>query len=181
MQSRRTALATAGLLALVLAVAGVSVAWTGHHHYRLGGAFTGSGAGLGWNGLYIPLNPEGQKAAIRINMLTWDSNMAALAAAFGADTASDSVGEAEMMSHDAWKWTLVSYALKQGNPPVKCLIFVSYGTGKYIGVDSFNVEYTMDVYPAAPDANGDGLPDPGATALMTFPNLTGSAKRVPLP
>lgn len=180
-QRKRTVLATAGLLALVLAVAGLSVAWSDHHQYQLGGGWIGSASGLFYNAHYIPLDCEGQKAAIRLSFPSWGSDMAGLLAAYGGDSASDAVGEAQMISHDTWKWTTVTYGLKQGNPPEICLIFVSTGTGTFTGVNSFNVKYTMAIYLASADANKDGFPDSGATPLMTIPALTGSAKRVPLP
>jgi hypothetical protein len=178
---KRTVLASAGLLALVLAVAGVSLAWTGHHHYRLGGGWIGSGSGLVYNALYIPLDPAGQKAAIRLSFPSYSAYWAAGAAALGADAASDGVGEAAMTSHDTFKWTSVGYFLKQGNPPEIRAISVGTGTATFTGVDSFNVKWDTALYAPTADADGDGFPDPGATPLMTATDLTGSAKRVPLP
>ncbi len=64
---KRTVLATAGLLVAVLAVAGMSLAWMGQPRAQLGGAFIGSSAGLELTVVYSPLDPAGQKAAIRAN------------------------------------------------------------------------------------------------------------------
>jgi len=180
-QKKRTVLAMAGFLALVLAVAGLSLAWMGQPQYQLGGGYVGAGAGLTYNALYIPLDPLGHKAAIRLNFPSYDANMAALAAMFGADGASDSVGEGEMISRDTFKWTLVTYGVKQGNPPEIRMIYVSQGTGTFAGANAINGTYTMAVYAAAADADGDGFPDPGQAPAMTFPDLTTSLKRVPLP
>ena len=78
------------LLAAVLpAAGGVSLAWTGHHHYRLGGGWVGSGAGSEFSVLYIPLDPAGQKAALRVNTITYGADTAGLVAAFGADAITD--------------------------------------------------------------------------------------------
>ena len=66
-------------------------------------------------------------------------------------------------------------------PAVISAISVDTGTGTFTGADSFNVQWDNAVHLAAADANGDGFPDPGATPLLTITNLTGSAKRVPLP
>jgi hypothetical protein len=178
---KRTVLATAGFMALVLAVAGLSLAWMGQPQRQLGGSYIGSGSGLFYNALYTPLDPAGQKAAIRLNFLSWDASMAGLVAAVGADGASDGVGEAEMISRDKFKWSLVTYIVKQGNPPVICLIFVSVGTGTFTGKDSFTVNYGGSTYLASADADGDGFPDPGATPIITSTDQTGSVKRVPLP
>ena len=180
-QRKRTVLATAGLLALVLAVAGLSLAWTGHHHYRFGGAWLGSGGGVMFNDVQIPLDPEGQTAALRVNTISYGVDTAGLLAISGADAVSDAVGEGAMISHNTGKWILVGYGLKQGNPPEIRQIWVYTGTGTFVAVDRFNLKYTLAVYPAAADANGDGFPDPGATPLVTIPDLTASVKRVPLP
>ena len=178
---KRTVLATAGLLVAVLAVAGVSLAWTGHHHYRLGGGWIGSGSGSSWNCLTIPLDPAGQKSTVRVNIISYVTNFAEVLAYSGADTVADYVGEGEMISGDTAKFTMVSYGLKQGNPPEIRQIWVDTGTWKYTGLDSADLNFNLALYPAAADANGDGFPDPGATPFMTITNLTASAKRVPLP
>ena len=180
-QRTRSVLASTGLLTLVVAAAGLSVAWSGHRHYQLGGGYIGSGAGLVYNALYIPLDPTGKQAALRLQFPSWGPDMAQLVAAFGADAASDGVGEAEMISPNAFKWSLVTYGVKQGNPPTIQMILVSRGTGTFASADTLNVKYTMAVYAATADADGDGFPDTGQTPAMTFPDLTGTAKRVPLP
>jgi len=179
---KRIVLATAGLLALVLAVAGLSLAWAGHQHYQLGGGWIGSGGGMVWNCVQVPLDPEGKKAAIQVHTVSYGADMAGLLAAFGADSLSAThVGEAEMISGDTGKWTLVAYGVKQGNPPELRLINVMTGTATFTGVDRYNMKFTMAVYPAAADDDKDGFPDPGTTPAVTLTNLTASVKRVPVP
>jgi hypothetical protein len=149
-------------------------------HYQLGGGWIGSGSGLEYSALYVPLDPSGQKAALRLQFVGWGADFAALMAAFGADAGTDGIGEAAMISPDTFKWTTVNYNIKQGNPPVKVLILVAEGTGKYSGLNRFDVNYDTSIYLAAADADGDGFPDAGATPLMTITNMTGSLKRVPV-
>ena len=86
-----------------------------------------------------------------------------------------------MISHDTWKWSMVCYGVKQGNPPEIRAIGVASGTAAFTGVNSFNVNMDQAIYLAAADADGDGFPDPGATPVVTVPGLTFSGKRVPLP
>ena len=85
-----------------------------------------------------------------------------------------------MISRDTWKWSMVCYAVKQGNPPEIRGISVASGTATFTGVNSYDVNGSNAVYPAAADADGDGFPDPGATPIVTVP-LIHSVKRVPLP
>ena len=92
----------------------------------------------------------------------------------------DGIGQAEMTSRNTFKYSVVGYGTKQGPPPVISLIFVMWGTGSYQGPDTLAITYTIDVYLPSADANGDGLPDPGSTPVVSIPGTT-TAKRVPLP
>jgi hypothetical protein len=175
------------MVAVLLAAAGLSLAWmdreperSGKKHFQLGGGFIGSGGGIIWNAFQIPLDTAGRTAAIRVNGFTYGADLAGLLATFDADTLTEFTGQGEMMSRDTFKFTFVGYGTKQGNPPLIRLIFVRPGTAKFTGPDSFVVNYTMDVYPAAADADGDGYPDPGTTPVLSIPGA-GPAKRVPLP
>ena len=143
---------------------------------KLGGAWIGTGGS--WTGFHSPLDPDGRTAAVRINGIATD--FSALLAAFGADTMSECIGQAQMISRDTFKYSFVGYGTKQGPPPVIRFIYVMWGTGTYHGPDALAINATIDVYPAAADANGDGLPDPGTTPVVSIPT-TRTAKRVPLP
>ncbi len=166
------------MLPVVLVGAALSVAWEGHH-YRLGGAFIGWG-GIIRNGYQAPLDPEGKTAAIRVNTITYGAGFAGLMKAFGADTLTEAVGESVMTSRDTYKFSQVSYLTKAGNPPTIQAIVVMWGTGKFTGPDTITIDYTFDVYPAAADANGDGLPDAGTKPVVSIPG-TSPSQRVPLP
>ena len=148
---------------------------------KLGGTFIGSGGGLLWSALQVPLDPAGRTAAIRINNISYGTDLAGLLAAFGADTLTEDIGQGEMISRDTFKWRFVGYGTKQGNPPLIQLIVVVTGTGTFNGPDSFVVNYTIDFYLPTADADGDGLPDPGTTPVLSIPLGSGTAKRVTVP
>lgn len=93
---------------------------------------------------------------------------------------SDLIGAGEMVSRDTPKWRIVGYAQAQGTTLEIRQIWVAAGTLKYTGRDSSENYYTLTVYPAEADADGDGFPDSGATPLVTIPGIKGSAKRVPV-
>ncbi len=180
--TRRTLLAA-------LPAAGASLALarekTGDNRvYRLGGAWIGPE----WTAVHIPLDPAGRTAALQLSFYTnGGPNFAGLIAAFGADTLTNFVSQAEMVSHDTAEFAAVGYGTKRGSPPLTCVIFVVRGTLTYQGPDSLAVNSTIDVYPGPAnslslpnaDADGDGFPDPGVTAQYSIP-ATSSAKRITL-
>lgn len=176
------------IMAAVLAVAGISLAWMGQPQYKLGGGFIGSGGGMIWTGFNAPLEPDCRTAAIRVNPITYPAQMAALFSMIGADSASEFTGQARMINRDTAEYAFVGYNTKQGTPPQICAISVYKGTMKFIGPDSFDVTFNCDVYPGLAnilglpnaDADGDGFPDPGAEVWYSFSGVN-VAKRVPLP
>jgi hypothetical protein len=180
-QRKRTIVGTFALLTLVLAAAAISIAWTGQRHYRFGGSWIGSGGGAVWNGQQVPQDPEGQTGTFQLHTITYGADLTGLLQAFDADGFSNAVGEGELTSGNTGKWTAVQYAVKQGNPPQIRLIIIMSGTTKYTSPSHYNIYFTEYVYLASADANGDGLPDPGATPVLTIPNLTSSVNRIPQP
>jgi hypothetical protein len=109
-----------------------------------------------------------------------DGSLAGLLAAVGADTFTEGVGEDVMISRDTAKWNMVAYAQLAGVTPKITAIFVYTGTLTFTGPDNFVINYTLNVYSAAADADHDGYPDAGATPALTIPGLTGAGKRVPV-
>ena len=182
-----------GFLAVLLIAAGATLAWNSQQQYQLGGGFIGHGAGLVYSCVQTPLDPDGRTAALVVKTVDDDGSMAGLLAACGANTASDAVGEDEMISRDTAKWSMVAYAQASGPPLQTKAIFVYTGTFTFTGPDNFVINYTLDVYPVnvpvtSPfyglpnaDADHDGFPDAGATPALTIPGLTGAGKRVPIP
>ena len=170
-----------GMLAVLLAAGGLSLAWMHPKQYQLGGGFIGSGGAGIWNVLQIPLDPAGRTAALRVNSPTYSPQIAGLFAALGATAnGSDAVGEAEMISRDTARYGSVFYGRMEvpGNPQEINSIFVMTGTVKFTGPDTVEVTYTINVYPVnipvtSPfygfpnaDVNGDGYPDPGAQPIV---------------
>lgn len=161
-----------GTLAAGVALAGVSVAWLGPVHYRLGGAFIGSPAGSGgtyWSALQIPLDSAGKTAALRVNTYNSSAPAAFLLAFSGADMLTEGIGQAAMTNEDTAKTFLVFYGVKLATLGVAQevkQIWTWDGTITFTSADSYNANGTMLVYAAAADADGDGRPDPGAQPLF---------------
>ena len=88
-----------------------------------------------------------------------------------------------MINSDTGRWTLLSHAQltprQPGDPLVTKAILISYGTWTYTSEDTAVLNYTINVYPAAADADGDGFPDGNAQPAMAIP-VVDTAKRVPI-
>ena len=156
----------------ILAAAGLSVAWLGPVHYRLGGSFIGSpvrSVGMYWSAFQAPLDSAGKTAALRVNTYSDTGTIAYLLAASEADTLSEGIGQLAMVSNDTAKGSLVFYGLKQGATPQVKQIWTWVGTITFTSPDTYNVGGMMNIYSADADADGDGRPDPGAEPLFAFP------------
>lgn len=174
------------VLAVCAAVAGAFLAFNsqvqsrerpGLPQMKLGGAFIGSGEGMIWNAFEIPLDPACRTAALQVNAITYSPALAGLLAAYGADALrGGAAGQMEMISRDTAQWRVVSYGVHEGNPPLIRAIIVYSGTAQFTDADSAILNYGVDVYPAAADTDGDGLPDVGTP--LTIPGQTATAKRV---
>jgi hypothetical protein len=183
---RRAALKKIGLgLASVALVAGaLCVTGFGQKHYQLGGAWVGGRPGFLWSAVQAPLDPLGQTAVARPILKNFDAQFAGLCAAFGADNLSDTVGEARMISPDTARWTLLAHLQATPHQPgdllqTKAIVMYS-GTWKYTSQDTAVLNYTVNVYPASADADGDGYPDANAQPALTIPGIVDNAKRVPI-
>jgi hypothetical protein len=173
-------------LSLVVAavVAGAAcVTGFGTKYYRLGGTFVGGNPTYTWSCLFAPSDPLGQTAAARPILKYFNSQFAGLLASFGADNISDASGEIRMISPDTARWTLIGYMQATPKQPGDLLqnkgILVSHGTWKFTTQDTAVLNYTLDVYPASADADGDGFPDAGAQPVLSIPTVD-KAKRVPI-
>jgi hypothetical protein len=170
-------------LAVLLAITQTGVSNQGQGRYRLGGAWVGHAAALGsWTAIQTPINPQGTEAALRVNFTSYGADLANLAAAFGADSWSDLVGQEVMINRDTARWTVVGYAQAKGPNNVLQIraIMVAFGTLQFIDPDHDVIHTTLTVYPAAADADGDGMPDPGAVPVITIPGITETGQRVPI-
>ncbi len=165
------------LVAVALAAVGLSLAWTLVPQYKLGGGFIGSPAhsgGMWWSAVQTPLDPAGKTAALRVCAYSLPEPGTALLAFCGADTLGDGVGQVAMISNDTAKGRLVFYAVKNGNPSLGIpqevkAIWVGNYLLKFTSADAYDVTGELFIYSAAADANGDGLPDPGAEPLLPEP------------
>jgi hypothetical protein len=172
------------LAGLALVGCALCVTGFGQKYYRLGGAWVGGRPGFLWSGLQTPLDPLGQTAASRPILKHFDAQFAGLLAAFGADNLSDAIGEVRMISPDTARWTHLAHAQATPNQPgdlleTKAIVLYS-GTWKFTSQDTAVVNYTVNVYPASADADGDGYPDANAQSVLTIPGIVDTAKRVPI-
>jgi hypothetical protein len=174
-------LACVGLLGGALSVVGFGF---GPRYYRLGGAWVGGHPGFTWSAIQAPMDPLAQTCAARPIVKYFDAQFAGLLAAFGADSLSDVVGEARMISPDTAKWTLIAYAQATPHQPGDLLqnkaIVMYSGTWKFTSNDTVVLNYTVNVYPPSADADGDGYPDANAQPVLTIPGVVDNAKRVPI-
>ncbi len=175
-----------GMLAAVVALAGLSIAGLGPEHYRLGGAFIGKPAGSDgfyWSALQIPLDSAGKTAALRVHGYSSSGLVAALLAFSEADLLSEGIGQLVMISDDTAKCSLVFYGVKQpslGVPQEVKQIWIWDGTITFTSADSYNANGTFFVYSAETDGDGDGRPDPGATTLVDpFPSNLAVTRALP--
>jgi hypothetical protein len=169
-----------GFLAVLLVAAGATVAWMNQRDYQMGGNWIGKGAGTVWTALHAPLNPEADANASQVKFQSYGANTAGLIAAFGGDRMSEFVGQGKMINRDTGKWTLVGYVQAGENPPQIVAIVVVHGTWKFTDRDHAVLNYTIDDYLATADADGDGMPDPGAIPALTIPDQIDTAQRVPI-
>jgi hypothetical protein len=172
--------AVVGLLTIAQTVASER----GHGHYRLGGNWIGkSPGGVVWTAFHAPLDPEAQACASTVKYQSYGPEFAGLVAAYEGDTVSDSKGEGKMINHDTGKWTLVSYIQKAQNGvqplQIKAIMLAS-GTWHYTDRDHAVLNYTITVYPATADVDGDGMPDSLDSAHLTIPDVMDTAQRVPI-
>lgn len=153
----------------------------GQGSYKLGGGWVGHSAALWtWTALQTPINPEATEAVLRVNFTSYGADLAGLAAAFGADSWSDLVGQEVMINRDTAQWTVVGYAqaTAPNNERQIRAIVVAFGTLQFIDLNHDVIHATITVYPASADADGDGMPDAGTTPVITIPNITETGQRV---
>jgi len=153
----------------------------GQGNYKLGGGWVGHAAGLWtWTALQTPINAEGTEAVLRVNFTSYGADLAGLAAAFGGDSWSDLAGQEVMINRDTARWTIVGYAQAKGpnNERQIRAIVVAFGTLQFIDLNHDVIHVTVTVYPASADADGDGMPDAGATPVITIPDITETGQRI---
>jgi hypothetical protein len=172
------------LAAIALVAGTLCVTGFGTKYYRLGGAWVGGHPGFTWSAIQAPMDPLGQTCCDRPIVKYYDAQFAGLLAAFGADSLSDAIGEARMISPDTARWTLISYAQATPQQPGDLLqnkaIVMFSGTWKFTSDNTVVLNYTVNVYLPSADADDDGYPDAGAQPVLTIPGVVDNAKRVPI-
>ena len=110
---------------------------------------------------FAPSDPSGRSCAWR-NQMVWPP---ALLASFELDAVTDEIGETFLTGNDTAAYTAIWYGLAGGNIALICLdnASLTFDTATQI-----TIEHTVDVYPAAADADNDGYPDPGSPIIMTI-------------
>lgn len=162
----------------------IPTAASGQGQQKLGGAWLGikSDGGHQWTSVQAPLDSAARQATLHVKFTLHSPAMAGLIGKSGADSFSDFVGEARMLDRTTAQFTLVGYALKRSQlaaaPELK-LIFVGFGTWEFRDSEHAVLNYWVNVYLAATDADGDGMPDPGSTPIYRLP-ITDNALRVPI-
>ena len=171
----------AGLVALLTLV---PTAASGQGQQKLGGSWLGveSDGGHRWTCIQTPLDSAARHSALQVKFTVYSPLMAGLIGSTGADSFSDFVGEARMIDRITAQFTMVGYALKRSqlalSPEFK-LIFVGFGTWEFRDSEHAVLHYWVNIYPAAADADGDGMPDPDSTPVYRFP-ITDTSVRVPI-
>ena len=159
-----------GLLTLPLAAASGSSLG----QQKLGGAWIGveSDGGHRWTCIQTPLDSAAREATLHVTFVFYSPVMAGLIGSKGADSFSPFVGEIRMIDRTTAQFTQVGYAMKRsqlGQPPETKLNFVAFGTFEFTDSEHAVLEYTVNVYLAATDADGDGMPDAGSAPWLAFP------------
>jgi hypothetical protein len=183
-QRRFVKILSVGLVGLALVGGTLCVTGFGQIYYRLGGAWVGGHQGFTWSAIQAPMDPLGQTCCDRPILKYYDAQFAGLLASFGADSLSDAIGEARMISPDTARWTLIAYAQATPHQPGDLLqnkaIVMFSGTWKYTSNNTAVLNYTVNVYLPSADADGDGFPDANAQPVLTIPGFVDNAKRVPI-
>jgi len=180
-KKRLFALAVGAVLVGLLTL--TPTAASGQGQQKLGGAWTGreEPAGHFWISTLSPLDSAAKEATIRTSFVTYSAEMAGLAAKFGADSFSDFVGEARMIDRTTARWTSVGYGLARSQlnqAPVKKIILLIFGTWTFTDSEHAVLQYRVNIYPAAADGDGDGMPDVISTPF--FEDVRDTAQRVPI-
>lgn len=106
-------------------------------------------------------------------------------AAFGpfpdADFVSPIIGEVVMTGRDTAVFNSVWYGIKKGFP-FDQIVFIGMNKGqlRFTGPGKAEGTHNLVFYDPSSDKDGDGLPDPGETPVLSIPTATTVETRLPL-
>jgi hypothetical protein len=179
MFSKRNVILTSMVVGAAALLVVTQSAWS-NHHYRLGGAWVGSVPGAeSWVVTQSPMDPEGQTANVQIQWIASEA-FAGVLESLGADSFSLAVGEHEMINRDTSKYTVMWFALKQGNPSEIKGTFVLSGKWHYVNQDNVISHETLAFYNPAKTDPVTGLPLPNVAPDFAMPSGPTAHHRVPI-
>jgi hypothetical protein len=181
---RNIALAAFGM-ALGTALILTQVAWSEGEvqPFKLGGSWIGRvpGTPVMWSYTLTP-DPSGRKAAMS-GMVEIPVGPSVIVPGLFPDLEyySPLVGQVEVTGPTTTEFTAIMYGMKKGFPfnKVVCII-VNSGQSKFMGPGKFQNSNHMAYYAPSADADGDGLPDPGAVPALCLPASTSVETQVPV-
>lgn len=91
------------------------------------------------------------------------------------DSNSPLLGYVVLTSPDTTSFNSYWYGIKKGVPPaLDVVVFIgrAWGEGKFLDSGKVENTYHFEIYVAAQDADGDGLPDEGQVPVKTFTVVT---------
>jgi hypothetical protein len=174
-----------GLLLAVVAATAATIAWTDAEpqSFKLEGSWIGKvpGTPVTWSYTLVP-DPSGRKAAMSGSVQVPLGPSVIIPSLFpDVEYYSPMVGQVVMTGPDTTEFTVVWYGMKKGFPfnQVVC-IGVNSGQGKFTGPGKGMNTNHLAFYAPSADADGDGLPDPGAVPALCLPASLSVETRVPI-
>lgn len=165
-----------------LTVTPVTAAGDGMGAVKLEGAWIAKGVELPLQWTFV-LSPDssGRRAALHGSIDVGTGS----GAAFGADYASPIIGQLVMTGSDSGKFSTMWYGIKRlpSGPLSATIVYIGVNKGevKFVGQGEAISTHHLAYYLPSSDADGDGLPDDGATPVFGPITLTTTDTRLPLP
>ncbi len=179
---RNIALAAFGVVlgtVVILTQAG----WSESKSYKLEGAWIGKVPGypIMWSYAVSP-DPSGRTASMSGSVqVPLQPSLLKPGVFPDLEYISPMVGSVRMTGPNTFEATAVWYGMKKGFP-FNQVVFIGLNNAQAVFLDSGQMIMTNNLafYDPTADADGDGLPDPGATPALALPPATTVETRLPL-